>query len=77
MVKNTFNNAIGEMGPLYLFINCAGMAIGGTLEDSSTSDIMVFLIFDLRYNKYLITNYQLPIVIAIDQYKFDIYNPSY
>ncbi|XP_026817902.1 3-ketodihydrosphingosine reductase [Rhopalosiphum maidis] len=41
MVEKTFNNAIEDnMGPLYLFINCAGMAICGTLEDSSTSDIM-------------------------------------
>jgi len=52
-VKNTFNNVIQEIGPLYLFINCAGMAICGTLEDNSTDDIMVFLIFNI---KYLISN---------------------
>ena len=49
MVKKKINNAIGEMGPLYLFINCAGMAICGTLEDNSTNDIMVFLIFNIKY----------------------------
>jgi len=50
MVEKTFNNAIEDnMGPLYLFINCAGMAICGTLEDSSTSDMMVFLIFNIKY----------------------------
>ncbi|XP_016663454.1 3-ketodihydrosphingosine reductase isoform X2 [Acyrthosiphon pisum] len=40
MVKTTLNNAIDEMGPLCLFINCAGMAICGTLEDISSNDIM-------------------------------------
>lgn len=40
MVEKTFNNAIEDMGPLYLFINCAGMALCGTLEDISTDDIM-------------------------------------
>lgn len=40
-LKNVLDNAIGETGPLYLFINCAGMALCGTLEDSSPSDIMV------------------------------------
>ncbi|XP_015366557.1 PREDICTED: 3-ketodihydrosphingosine reductase [Diuraphis noxia] len=40
MVKTTLNIAINEMGPLYLFINCAGMAICGTLEEVSTNDIM-------------------------------------
>lgn len=46
MVEKTFNNAIEDMGPLYLFINCAGMALCGILEDISTDDIMVFLIFN-------------------------------
>jgi len=49
MVKTTFNKAIDEMGPLCLFINCAGMAICGTLENVSTNDIMVFLIFHIKY----------------------------
>lgn len=40
-LKNVLDNAIRETGPLYLFINCAGMALCGTLEDSSPSDIMV------------------------------------
>ncbi|XP_025205163.1 3-ketodihydrosphingosine reductase isoform X2 [Melanaphis sacchari] len=40
IVEKTFNNAIEDMGPLYMFINCAGMAICGTLEESSTNDIM-------------------------------------
>jgi len=40
-VKRAFDNAIREMGPLSLFINCAGMAICGTLEDISPSNIMV------------------------------------
>jgi 3-dehydrosphinganine reductase len=44
MVKQAFNNAIKEMGPLYLFVNCAGMAICGRLEDNSSSDIMVFFV---------------------------------
>jgi len=40
IVKNSFDNALKGMGPLSLFINCAGMALCGVLEDNSTSDIM-------------------------------------
>ncbi|VVC26825.1 Hypothetical protein CINCED_3A011929 [Cinara cedri] len=40
IVKKSFDNAIREMGPLYMFVNCAGMAICGTLECNSSSDIM-------------------------------------
>jgi len=47
-VKTTFNNAIDEMGPLCLFINCAGMGICGNFKDVSTNDIMVFLIFNIK-----------------------------
>lgn len=42
MVKKSFSDVAKGMGPLNLFINCAGMAICGTLEDNSPSDIMVF-----------------------------------
>lgn len=52
VVKTAFNDAIGEMGPLYLFINCAGMAICGTLEDVSTNDIMVLLIINIQCKIY-------------------------
>lgn len=41
IVKKSLDNAIRDMGPLYLFVNCAGMAICGTLECNSSSDIMV------------------------------------
>jgi len=36
------------MGPLCLFINCAGMAICGTLEEVSTNDVMVVLNFSIK-----------------------------
>lgn len=42
IVKKAFDNVIKEMGPLHLFVNCAGMAICGTLENISPSNIMVF-----------------------------------
>lgn len=47
MVKTAFNNAVDDIGPLYLFVNCAGLAICGTLEDISTNDIMVFSMFNI------------------------------
>jgi len=37
----SLDDAIKETGPPYLFFNCAGMALCGTLEDNSPSDIMV------------------------------------
>lgn len=46
-LKNALDNAIREMGPVYLFVNCAGMAICGKLEDNSSSDIMVYLIWSI------------------------------
>lgn len=56
IVKEAFDNAVRETGPLYLFINCAGMAICGTLEDISPSSILV-----LFYNKIIM-------MIIIDYY---------
>jgi len=47
-VKNSFDNALKGMGPLSLFINCAGMALCGVLEDNSTSDIMVIQHYKLN-----------------------------
>lgn len=44
IIKESFDSVIKEIGPVYLFINCAGMAICGTLEDNSSNDIMVFII---------------------------------
>lgn len=44
MVKKLFDNEIKKMGPLYLFVNCAGMALCGTLENTTPSDIMVFIV---------------------------------
>lgn len=45
VVKRAFDNAIKEMGPLYMLVNCAGMAICGTLEDHTSNDVMVFGIY--------------------------------
>lgn len=41
VVKASLDNAIREIGTPYLFFNCAGMALCGTLENHSSSDIMV------------------------------------
>lgn len=50
------------MGPLYLFVNCAGMAICGRLEDNSSGDIMVFTIVLLLWFYLILLN----IMIAND-----------
>lgn len=41
IVEKSFERAIRGMGPLYMFVNCAGMAICGTLESNSSTEIMV------------------------------------
>lgn len=55
-VKRSIDNAIEQMGPPYLFVNCAGMALCGTLEDNSPDDIRVFLQSNIQ-QKYVIHLY--------------------
>ncbi|XP_067005194.2 3-ketodihydrosphingosine reductase isoform X2 [Anabrus simplex] len=38
-VEKALHAAEDDMGPIYLLVNCAGMAICGRLEDTSVSDI--------------------------------------
>jgi 3-dehydrosphinganine reductase len=40
-VEKTLHEVEEELGPIYMLVNCAGMAICGRLEDTSVSDIKV------------------------------------
>ncbi|XP_050442481.1 3-ketodihydrosphingosine reductase [Adelges cooleyi] len=59
-VKNALDCAIQEIGPLYMLVNCAGMAICGTLEEMSINDILklinVNLISTIQATKAVISD---------------------
>jgi 3-dehydrosphinganine reductase len=40
-VEKALHDVEEEHGPIYMLVNCAGMAICGRLEDTSVSDIKV------------------------------------
>jgi 3-dehydrosphinganine reductase len=43
-IEKALHDAEEELGPIFMLVNCAGMAICGTLEDTSVSDMKVCLI---------------------------------
>jgi 3-dehydrosphinganine reductase len=40
-IEKALHDAEEELGPIFMLVNCAGMAICGRLEDTSVSDIKV------------------------------------
>lgn len=40
-IEKALHDAEEELGPIFMLVNCAGMAICGRLEDASVSDIKV------------------------------------
>ena len=40
-IEKAIHDAEEELGPIFMLVNCAGMAICGRLEDTPVSDIKV------------------------------------